>query len=1253
MYINYIELLFCILRGLHMSNVSGAINRVKFDSATAASSADVVVKGFSNNALQGVLEAISKTNSIISDLQSNLDDIQLNNDKNAKDNIKRDKDTEKNRIASLASERRSRATDEAIHGEIKRGNIFNKMLREGLTEAIDGLTSFLKDNLGKALKTQQDLAATMRKANLSGDEKNQIQALANGMKGVVASEFDGLNVSNEQIKDYISDLIAAGKDVTRMSQSELAGYIAKRRRGIESERAYDLSKTASEDALKDLVLKLGDNQLAGSVNKILGSLDANFRRSLGGTDSALSQITEIASQIEASAGGAMSSDDAASLAVTLLKKQNLNTLGGENALSDQEQTILAAWGSAGSIAEGISNLIERSNVVTSSANILPEYVARLKESVNNDRDIGKALKTDEQIREANKLNTTDGKIPSLFEDVFNSTLGKLTGPLSNWVDEMFGGSTDLVSIVSTGFKIVAGLLGTIATSKLIGGPLSFLKSGIGTLVPGLAKGLSVLLNPMTLAIGAAAASLGYAAYKISDASDRLNRPDEIKKDIRQNNVEIANVQNDLELAKKYNASADTIGKLEAKLAELRKTSQALQNDLQKANEDAKSGSEKAADEYSKRAEEEAKQLIQQSNDKQRLAMLVKDKDEEEYNRLMRERDDLRAQADKTLKDSQKIYATSHGLLASTFDLEPETMLAWSNFTDGVSEFFTEDIPNFFTETIPNALSNAGNWVWDKISSLGKSIYSLIDTYIVTPVGDFFSDIGNSIDENFIKPMKDFFDFNWLPEPVHKFIFDESYSAADMAGDLAGSAMDKGKELLDGAASTVSEGVEFVKNLWPFADGGIVNSATPAVIGEDGKEAVLPLEKPDKLLEVLNKLTNSERTSILKSIISDGKFSVDTLLKIIGLSTKQKQTRSDLTDKIGGPVPGDDPNTINRILSMAGPYRDSVYRRLKFGWKNQYRDGDAFDQRKKWYDEALQNASNQSGRDLIRGTYAERALEYGVSELGKPYILRSLGKIGYVCNELVNACLRASGFDMKKFNFWGVNTTLQEFRRGKYSDTDKHPNFRLREDLTPETALPGMIFFQGSKKNADGSFAPGHIGLVYYGQQKLHASGGSSSYNKNDFLANWQTPCRGVTVTDFNQGPQYLIGEFPDLFKRVNDTSSPSSAQTNIESNGSSSLSSFISKFIDVDDTASSLESNNLAKEYIEAVTTVKNSSSDSAKQAADQFSKAAIQLLGNKSSSPEILAALNSMIKYLRDIASSPSNRKTVPSVSRPISVSY
>lgn len=1306
-----------------MSDTSSTINRVRFDSAVTTSSADVVVKGFSNNALQGILEAISKTNSVINGLQSRLDDIQSSSDRRERAEEQDSKNAEKNRVASLASERRSRATDEAIHGEIKRGNIFNKMLRDGLMEALNGLTSFLKENLNKALKTQQDLAATMRKANLSTDEKNQIQDLAIQMKGIVESKFDGLNVSNEQIKDYMSDLMAAGKDITRMSQSELAGYIAMRRRNIESEKAYDLAKTASEESVKQLTLSMGDNQVAGSVGKIMAGLDANVRAAMGGTDSALSQVSDIAKQLETKAGGVLDSDEIAEIATLLIKKQNLNMIGGEGALSEQDKAMLAAGGNAATVDEFIDNLAKNSNIVTSSLKILPASVARIREASQNGHEIGKVLKTDEQIREANKTNTVEGKLPSLFEDVFNSTLGKITGPLSTWVDEMFGGSTDIVSIVSTGFKIVVGLLGSIAASKLIGGnPLSLLKTGIGNLLPGLTKGfgkvLSVLFNPTTLAVGAAVASVGYAVYKISETYDRLNRPDEVKKDIAANNNEIARAESQLETAKKY-GTPEEIKQVEAKLASLKAKGESLKADLEQANEDAKSESEKNSDKYSKEQTEVMKNFINEANLAQRLAMRARQAgDEETYKKEMARHATLMEQADKTREQMRIVDEESRGLLASTFNLSPETMLGWHNFKDTISNFFTKSIPEFFTETIPNAFKIAGQWIWDKISSFGKSAYGLLDEYVLTPIsnafswlneniftpiGNFFSEIGDFIDKNFVQPVKDFFDFKWLPEPVYKFMFDEDYGAADMAGDLAGAAIDKGKEFLDGAANAISEGVDFVKGLWPFADGGVVNQATPAVVGEDGKEAILPLEKPDQLLSVLNKLTAGERTDILKSILSSNNYSLDnlssTLLKIADSSAQSSTVSSSLVGKIGGPVPGDDPATINRILSMAGQHRNLVLQRLNYGWKGQYKKGNAFEQRKKWYDEALQNAANQEGRELIRGTYAERALDYGVSELGKPYILRSLGKIGYVCNELVNACLRASGFDMKKFNFWGVNATLQEFRRGKYSNKNKYPDFRLRPDLTPETALPGMIFFQGTKKNADGSFAPGHIGLVYYGHQKLHASGGSANFSKNGFLPNWQTPCRGVTVTPFNAGPQYLIGEFPDLFRQANgefklpeganfgpaavvkDSSGKVPAGENIPAaneaqtpaiddsfidsifksggfltaaSSAVSLSNFISKFIGGDQaTAEQIESNSLAREYIEAVKAVRSSSSNEAKQAAAQFSKTALQLLGNKSSSPEILAALNAMIKYLRDIASSPANKKTIPSVSRPVSTSY
>ena len=256
----------------------------------------------------------------------------------------------------------------------------------------------------------------------------------------------------------------------------------------------------------------------------------------------------------------------------------------------------------------------------------------------------------------------------------------------------------------------------------------------------------------------------------------------------------------------------------------------------------------------------------------------------------------------------------------------------------------------------------------------------------------------------------------------------------------------------------------------------------------------------------------------------------TVLGIGSNSTSSNQNILDSLPKDG--VPGDDQATLNRILGFAGPYAGIVYQRLLHGWKGNVKDG--FKQRKKWYDEAIANAANQEGRELIRGTYAERALDYGVSELGKPYILRSLGKIGYVCNELVNACIQASGFNMGKFRVHGVKATFANIQKGKYSGNE-YPNFRIRNDLTPQTAIPGMVFFQDSRKNQEGGFQPGHIGLVYYGHQKLHASGGSSDYTKEGFLPNWQTPCRGVTVTPFD-GSNYVIGEFPGLFEQVSGNS---------------------------------------------------------------------------------------------------------------------
>ena len=444
------------------------------------------------------------------------------------------------------------------------------------------------------------------------------------------------------------------------------------------------------------------------------------------------------------------------------------------------------------------------------------------------------------------------------------------------------------------------------------------------------------------------------------------------------------------------------------------------------------------------------------------------------------------------------------------------------------------------------------------------------------------------------------------------------------------------------------------NLKMNASGGIYNSFTPAVVGEAGKEAVIPLERPDDMRRVLSDLSNNEKLALLKALLSKRQRitwglmgnALATVLGIGSNSTSSNQNILDSLPKDG--VPGDDQATLNRILGFAGPYAGIVYQRLLHGWKGNVKDG--FKQRKKWYDEAIANAANQEGRELIRGTYAERALDYGVSELGKPYILRSLGKIGYVCNELVNACIQASGFNMGKFRVHGVKATFANIQKGKYSGKE-YPNFRIRNDLTPQTAIPGMVFFQDSRKNQEGGFQPGHIGLVYYGHQKLHASGGSSDYTKEGFLPNWQTPCRGVTVTPFD-GSNYVIGEFPGLFEQVsgnfksNNSSSTPFGPTCTETSGSeiknysSSFSSSVSSAVKKAGLLSDDELNELAKEA-----GLQNAS------AMTEFIKQAELLLNSNKDRDSIVAILLEIAKYLRGAVTS--SKQQMVSVARPAASVY
>lgn len=58
----------------------------------------------------------------------------------------------------------------------------------------------------------------------------------------------------------------------------------------------------------------------------------------------------------------------------------------------------------------------------------------------------------------------------------------------------------------------------------------------------------------------------------------------------------------------------------------------------------------------------------------------------------------------------------------------------------------------------------------------------------------------------------------------------------------------------------------------MANGGIVSRATPSIVGEAGKEAILPLTKPSRLTTILDALSDNEKLIILKALLGYGSTS---------------------------------------------------------------------------------------------------------------------------------------------------------------------------------------------------------------------------------------------------------------------------------------------------------------------------------------------------------------------------------------------
>lgn len=208
--------------------------------------------------------------------------------------------------------------------------------------------------------------------------------------------------------------------------------------------------------------------------------------------------------------------------------------------------------------------------------------------------------------------------------------------------------------------------------------------------------------------------------------------------------------------------------------------------------------------------------------------------------------------------------------------------AFSNVANWINNNVIKPIANFFVglwNGIVNVFKGVGSWFGNVFSSAWNGIKKAW-----SGVTNFFSNIWNSIKNTFSK----------VGEVVGKAITNTVKKAINAVLGTAVKIINGFINAINWAIGIINKipGVNINKlntlEVPKLAKGGVVDGATLAMIGENGKEAVVPLENNtewlDKLAERLNKLTGGNGRPIYLTV--DGKVFAKTAITTINDLTKQ-------------------------------------------------------------------------------------------------------------------------------------------------------------------------------------------------------------------------------------------------------------------------------------------------------------------------------------------------------------------------------
>lgn len=1212
-------------------------------------------------------------------------------------------------VRSINAERNNRAVNNALFGKLdKQVSVMDK-LTDCLKEIGERILDMLKDMAKQSLRSYDDAIRGQRQQLLTTKQIKE-----NTLKADYGREYlekKGIKISSGEISSLLPELASFGEDISTLSKEQLANIaLMKKTAGVDTKTALLLARSVkNQEALTKFAANASDTTGRAGTAAILSQInEAWFQRAsmtFGGQEEMLTVIQNTAKSMDSMLGHyGLNADAQKNLINTTLKIASGQI---EKVKEDEIANALMISGDAMRSPEkllaGLENLITNQNMSRDQKldrlRVL-ENVEGIDQSIIDAVTLAiqaqaegkykkKGIRSEEDNKEAINQAQRGGKLGGFIDSLIsgvNTATGGMLSDLSATLNEYFGENASMESLVSTGFKMVATLLGTIIASQLIGSPLKLIGGAIskgilssaGSVLARLGAGLAAKLAPLLAALGpisaaligiAAVVGVGTAFYKWTkdrdaEREEKRSKLSELDKAVQDK----ALLEADLQLAEQR-GDTNAANAIKGKIADADEQIKALQKQVKIAAKIVELNDKDAKLNFThiKSKEDEVKKLL---DERQRLENVgdtvgVKYIDQQlksigggiEYISQAARKTNLLA---KDAEDIEKNSYQKEVYKRSTYD---DIYLTWDS-KEAADKFF--EVVQKSTPTYEDLKNNP----------LASKFESLITTLNVRAYG------ADSVPSfKYLKPSQKNAIYNNAPKTIanelknaianaktaEEYIFlsdivDSLRDTKDIYSGINILSKESHKVQQELLANSRALNENFRKKtivLSQFANGGIVDKATPSLVGEAGKEAILPLTRKNDLARVLLSLNNDEKLNILKAILGhpsvrsmNGMFTM--LWKILFNETNFKSAKQNNMQQLSKPemskqkdeqkvpliydgnfAPGDDPDTINKILSYASPeYRNILAQKLIDGRKK----------RKKWFDESLANASNTSGRELIRGTYAERALAAGVSQLGKPYILRSLGNLGYVCNELTDYAMRKSGFDMKDFRIYSVRQTFSNLVKGRTGtiksgarkgQKKEFPEFRLRPDLTPETAPPGMVFF--SKKSKDA--LPGHIGLVYYNHKILHSSGGSSNYTPGGFLQGWQVPCRGVSVTDFNKSQHYEFGEFPGLFEKANGEFA-------------GDINSSFGPMAELSKTKSNLdtqleEQKRMAKEAMNAV--IANTSGE-VRKAAMQYAEQAMKLLDGKNTK-DVIDSLGRIIQYLRSIATS--TKAPTPNVSRAPVVKY